>query len=143
MITIKNKTIDHLMNRIDQKSDSGELFIYNNDRQKISFESGKIKKYDTKSNSGYAVRVTKENKTGFSYGNNFENIDEVIDNALSTIKFTNEKSFSFANESELPELPKEIYNKDIENFSTDSMIETNKILYLMDYLQYLVKYLLQ
>ena len=116
------------LDKIQQKADSGELFVYKNKKQDISFESGKIKKYDTKSSTGYAVRVTKDNKTGFSYGNNFDKIDEVIDNALSTLKFTNEKSFEFSKETNIPEIPKEIYNEEIEKVTAEEMIKTNKIL---------------
>lgn len=117
-----------LLKKLKNRADSGELFIYKNDKQEISFESGKIKKYDTKSSTGFAVRVTNDNKSGFSYGNNFDKIDEVIDNALSTLKFTNEKSYPFAKETQISQIPKEVYSKDIENLSADEMILTNKTL---------------
>ncbi len=120
--------MDKYLSIIKDKADYGELFIYNNESQKIAFESGTVKSYDTKSKLGYAVRVTKDDKTGFSYGNDFEKIGEVVDNALSTIKYTNEKAIPFAEQCTIPETPKEIYNKDIEKVTPEEMIEANKIL---------------
>ena len=109
-----------------KKADHGELFTMDRRIQRIGFESGQIKEARLESRQGYAVRVAHKGKIGFSYGNDFNNVAEIIDNALLTARYSGEESFPFAPETNVPELTGPIFSQDIMDLTQQDMVALNE-----------------
>lgn len=72
-----------------------ELFTQDSSTCKISFTANKLKQTESIYSKGFAVRVIKNNKIGFTsnYCNN-NNIDEMINQALEILEFSEEIKFN-------------------------------------------------
>ena len=118
--------MQHILDQIRDKADAGELFMTKANTRSITYESGKIKDYNTKSNRGYAIRLVKNGKLGFSYGNDLSKIGNVLENALLACKFSGEKAYPLAETAAVPEIPAAIFNKQVAELSPEAMIEVNE-----------------
>jgi PmbA protein len=101
--------------------DSAEVYSIENSSDSISFENARLKDIESRKESGTSLRIIKNNKLGFSYTRNISNEDNLIKNALDSIKGGVDGLFQFPPTSELPVL--NTYDPSIETLSNSVMVE--------------------
>ncbi len=114
---------------VKSRGASGELFVIKTWHRAVNFENDKFKGVDEGEIEGFAVRVKKGNKIGFSYATGNANLEEVVDSAFEVLRFSKNYSFEFSNEVEMPKV--RCYDKNIENENRGKAIDLGKE--LIDY----------
>lgn len=87
----------------------------------IIFENAKFKNIESKVQSGISLRIIKDGRLGFSYTNNLINREEVLQNALDSLKGGIEATFDFPLTKGLTEL--KTYDPSMENLSNTTVVE--------------------
>ncbi len=84
-------------------SDQAEVFSIRNDSGSLDMRNGKPSDMSASIQSGYALRVLKDGRIGTAYTKNLLNRDELVSNALDSLKGRVEAGFSFPGPSEIPQ----------------------------------------
>ncbi|MEA1913601.1 MAG: metallopeptidase TldD-related protein [candidate division WOR-3 bacterium] len=111
---------------IDAKKIADKVEIYSSEEvlDSISFENSKLKDIDTKIQSGVSLRIIKDGKLGFAYTKNLKNREELIQNAISSLKGGVETGFDFPFNGDSFEL--NTYDPAIESFSNGKIVDECK-----------------
>ncbi|MEN8207733.1 MAG: metallopeptidase TldD-related protein [Candidatus Fermentibacteria bacterium] len=83
--------------------DQAEVFSIRNDSSSLEMRNGKPSDMSASIQSGYAIRVLKNGRIGTAYTKNLLDRDELVRNALDSLKGNVEAGFSFPGSSEIPE----------------------------------------
>ena len=102
----------------------GELFLIKNKHFSVNFENNKFKSVEEGETEGFAVRVKKDGKVGFSYAEKNGGIEEVVKSALDTARFGEVVDFNFAKNNALPNV--KCFDEKIVNESRDDAIHTGE-----------------
>lgn len=113
-----NNLIEKIINK---GATEAEIFEINKVCNEITFENNKLKAVKTSQNSGLSLRTVVDNKMGFTASTNVDNIDKVIDNAISVSKFSGPKEFDFASPTEYEDI--ELKNDRIWDINEEQLIE--------------------
>ncbi len=84
-------------------SDQAEVFSIRKDSSSLDMRNGKPCDMSASIQSGYALRILKDGRIGTAYTKNLLSRDELVKNALDSLKGRVEASFSFPGPSEIPE----------------------------------------
>ncbi|RKZ10043.1 hypothetical protein DRQ25_04240 [Candidatus Fermentibacteria bacterium] len=84
-------------------SDQAEVFSIRNDSSSLEMRNGKPSDMSASIQSGYALRILKDGRIGTAYTKNLLNREELVSNALDSLKGRVEAGFSFPGPSEIPE----------------------------------------
>ena len=84
-------------------SDQAEVFSIRNDSSSLEMRNGKTSDMSASIQSGYALRILKDGRIGTAYTKNLLDRDELVRNALDSLKGRVEAGFSFPGPSEIPE----------------------------------------
>lgn len=106
---------------ISKGATEAEIFELNKVCKEIKFENNKLKSVKTSQNSGIALRTVVDNKMGFTASTNVDDIDKVIDNAISVAKFSGDKEFNFSAPSKYEDI--ELKNDKIWDIQEEQLIE--------------------
>lgn len=107
-------------------SDKVEIFSLEQTINSVEFENSKLKNIECKVQSGISLRLIKDGKLGFSYTKNLISREELLQNALESLKGGVEATFDFPHTKDLPKLS--TYNPSIENISTNNFVdECNRV----------------
>ncbi|MCX8015496.1 MAG: TldD/PmbA family protein [candidate division WOR-3 bacterium] len=100
-----------------------QVEIYNLDSKQIvvSFENAKLHEIETKFQSGVSLRIIKDNKLGFAYTRNLINREELLQNALDSLKGGVSAEYEFPLTKNLPKL--NTYDSTIENITSTQLVE--------------------
>jgi PmbA protein len=89
--------------------------------REITFENNQLKAVKTSQNSGLALRTVVDHKMGFTSSTNVDDLDKVVDNAISVSKFSGPKEFNFSSPSEYENM--ELTNNKIWEIEEEQLIE--------------------
>lgn len=100
-----------------------QVEIYNLDSKQnvVSFENAKLHEIETKFQSGVSIRIIKDGKLGFAYTRNLINREELLQNALNSLKGGVLAEYEFPLTKDLPRL--NTYDPTIENVNNTQMVE--------------------
>jgi PmbA protein len=118
--------MDSLLEMAGNKSDKAEIFSVNSSSDNISFENAHLKDIESRMQSGVGLRLIKNNRLGFAYTMNLIHREELVQNALDSLKGGVEGAFEFPSTKGLPSL--NTYDSSIEELSNSEMVdECNRI----------------
>jgi PmbA protein len=96
---------DKFVKLVKQREASGELFQINSYRMSVSYENSHFKGIEEGETSGFAVRVMKGGKVGFSYATGSLDLEHVVEAAFASMEFSKDINFKFATLSkEIPQV---------------------------------------
>ncbi len=113
--------MERVMEMARRVSDEVELYSNETKEDSVSFENGKLKDIEGKSQSGVSLRIIKDGCLGFSYTKNLIDREEFLRNALDSLKGRVEVSFHFPSTGEIPAL--ETFDPAIEALSNQTMVD--------------------
>lgn len=119
--------MNELVDLAVRKCDGAEMFSIEQNENSIRFEDGKIKYLQSTMQSGLALRVIKNGKIGFAYTKNLRSNEELIQNALSTLKGGVNAVFEFPRTKSVPALKS--YDPSIEQMNNATIVDECKRIY--------------
>ncbi len=113
--------MEKLLEMAGNVADKAEVYSNQYTRSSVNFENARLHDIDTKFQSGVALRVIKDGRAGFAYTKNLINPQELLQNALDSLKGGVEADYDLPLTRGLPQL--DTYNPSLENLSTADMVE--------------------
>jgi PmbA protein len=113
--------MEKLLEMAKKVCNQAEIYSLDTKQNSVSFEDAKLHDIDTKFQSGVSIRIIKDGKLGFAYTRNLINRDELLQNALNSLKGGVEANYEFPMTKNLPKL--NTYDSSLENISSNQMVE--------------------
>ena len=118
--------MEKLLEMAKKVCNQAEIYSIDNKQNVVGFENAKLHEIDTKFQSGVSLRIIKDGKLGFAYTRNLINRDELLQNALNSLKGGVEASYDFPLTKELPKL--NTFDASCENIMSNQLVdECNRI----------------
>ncbi len=115
---------DKFVKIVKSKSASGELFTIKNRHFAVNFENNNFKGVEEGETEGFAVRVMKDGKIGFSYAEGNKGMESAVETAFDSLQFANTVKFSFAKKEHMSSV--KCFDKEIVDESRDNAIELGR-----------------
>ncbi len=112
--------MERILSIARKHADAAEVFQVNSRRTPVQFEANRLKQIQTKESTATAIRIVKNGRIGFAQASGNIDPDELVKMALDTSQFGYEVNFEFPSSQTYNDV--EVYDKDIENISIDSMV---------------------
>lgn len=113
--------IEYILEKAKKITDSAEIFSLETEITEVSFESGKLKNAEIKNISGFALRIIKNGRLGFSSTTNSEKISDMLERAIESSRYGKKVSFTFPEPVfNTPDV--KVYDPNIESFSIEDAI---------------------
>jgi len=113
--------VEKLLEKAKKVCDKAELYsneyIYN----PVSFKNARLHDIDSTIQSGISLRIIKEGKLGFAYTRNLANREELLQNALDSLKGGVEANYTFPLTKKIPQL--NTYEPSLKKLSGREMVE--------------------
>ncbi|MBS4015283.1 MAG: TldD/PmbA family protein [Candidatus Latescibacteria bacterium] len=113
--------MEKLLEMAKKVCDQAEIYSVDNKSNVVSFENAKLHDIDTKFQSGVSIRIIKDGKLGFAYTRNLINREELLQNALNSLKGGVSADYEFPKTLDLPKL--NTYDSSIDNITSNQMVE--------------------
>jgi PmbA protein len=113
--------MEQLLEMARKVSDKAEVYSTERRADGVSFEDAYLKDIDSSIQSGISLRIIKNDKLGFAYTTNLTNREELIRNALDSLKGGVEGLFEFPLTRDLPIL--DTYDPSIEAVENSAMVD--------------------
>jgi PmbA protein len=112
--------MEKLLEMAKKVCDKAEVYSVEYTNNHVSFENAKLQNIDNKFQSGLSLRIIKDNKLGIAYTRNLINREELVQNALESLKGGVEAEYEFPLTNELPKL--NTYDSSMEKLSGTDMV---------------------
>jgi PmbA protein len=113
--------MEKLLDMALRESNAAEVYAADMQADGVSFEDARLKDIESRMQSGISLRILKNGVQGFAYTRNLRSREELIRNALESLKGGVEGAFEFPFTTGLPSL--ETYDPLIENLRNETMVE--------------------
>jgi PmbA protein len=113
--------MEKLLEMARKVGDKAEVYSTERSADGVSFEDAHLKDIDSSIQSGISLRIIRNDKLGFAYTTNLTNREELIRNALDSLKGGVEGLFELPLTKELPVL--DTYDPSIEAVGNSVMVE--------------------
>ena len=113
--------MEQLLEMARKAGDKAEVYSTERSSDGVSFEDAHLKDIDSSIQSGISLRIIKNGKLGFAYTTNLTNREELISNALDSLKGGVEGLFELPLTKDLPVL--DTYDPSIEAGGNSVMVE--------------------
>jgi PmbA protein len=113
--------MEQLLEMAGRVSDKAEVYSTERRADGVSFEDAHLKDIDSGIQSGISLRIIKNDKLGFAYTTNLTNREELIRNALNSLKGRVEGLFEFPLTRDLPVL--DSYDPSIETLENSAIVD--------------------
>jgi PmbA protein len=118
--------MEKLLEMVKKVCNQAEIYSIDTKQNMVGFENAKLHEIDTKFQSGVSLRIIKDGKLGFAYTRNLINRDELLQNALNSLKGGVEASYDFPLTKDLPKL--NTFDSSCENITSNQLVdECNRI----------------
>jgi len=104
--------MERLFEMAAQVSDQAEIYSFTGRSDGVSFENAHLKDIESSMQSGLSLRIIKDGKLGFAYTKNLIDREELLQNALDSLKGGVEGLFEFPLTRDVPSL--DTYTPSIE-----------------------------
>lgn len=101
--------------------DQAEVYSHEHTESEVDFTHAELHDIKSKIQSGVALRIIKDGKMGFAYTRNLINREELLKNALDSLKGKVEANYDFPLTENLPKL--NTYDNSIENLFENILVE--------------------
>jgi PmbA protein len=113
--------MEQLLQMAEKAGDKAEIYSVESRTDNVSFENSALKDIDSSIQSGVSLRIIKNGTLGFAYTKNLINREDLIQNALDSLKGKVDGLFEFPETKELPSL--NTYDLSIEGLSNPAIVE--------------------
>ena len=113
--------MEELLEMASRVCDQVEIYSLEEIADGVSFENAKLKEIDSSNQCGLSLRMIKDGKLGFAYTKNLTNREELLQNAMDSLKGGVEGLFDFPF-TEKVRSP-ETYDVSVENLSSTALVE--------------------
>jgi PmbA protein len=113
--------MEELLEMAKKAADQAEVYSLEERADTIRFENAQLKDIESKTQSGISLRLIKEGRLGFAYTKNLLNREELLRNALDSLKGGVEALFEFPSTMKVPRV--ESFDPLIEGFANSSLVE--------------------
>lgn len=113
--------MEQLLELAKKAADQAEIYSVDYEADGVQFENAKLKNIESRTQSGISLRILKDGKLGFSYTKNLLNREELVQNALDSLKGGVEASFDLPRTMNVPSLNS--YDPAIENLANTRIME--------------------
>ena len=113
--------MEQLLEMVRKVSDKAEVYSVDSRGDSVSFEDAHLKDIESRIQSGVSLRIIKNDTLGFAYTKNLMNREELIQNALDSLKGGVEGLFELPLTRDLPSL--DTYDPSIETLTNSAMVE--------------------
>lgn len=94
--------MERLLKMAGKAADQGEVYFLEHQSDLVQFENGRLKEIESKMQSGLSLRIIKDGCLGFAYTKNLLNPEDLLHQALDSLKGKVEAPFDFPSGSPLP-----------------------------------------
>ncbi len=123
--------MEKLFEMAKKVAEKAEIYHLEEMHSASSFANDKLQDMSFTKQSGYSLRIIKDGKLGFAYTKNLINREELIQNALDSLKGCVEANYEFPLTKDIAKL--DIYDEGIEKVSGKQMVD--ECLRMKDYLK--------
>lgn len=124
MHDVANQTLDLALKYTDQ----AEIYVEKEEGVNVDIKKDKVDFAKEAFTLGVGVRVIVDDKMGFSYTTNLENIEATVNNAIFNAESNEvDENFAFASKSQYPDV-KGIFDPRIEYLELEGIIEFAKVM---------------
>jgi len=113
--------MEQVLEMAKRASDKAEVYFIDARGDSVSFENAHLKDIDSSIQSGISLRIIKNGNLGFAYTKNLTNREELIQNALDSLKGGVEGSFEFPLTKDVPSL--DTFDPSVETLTNSAMVE--------------------
>ena len=113
--------MEQLLEMASRVCDQVEIYSLEEIADGVSFENAKLKEIDSTNQCGLSLRVIKDGKLGFAYTKNLTNREELLQNAMDSLKGGVEGLFDFPSTQEVRS--PETYDVSAESLSNTALVE--------------------
>ncbi len=113
--------MEQLLEMAKKVSDKAEVYSADSRGDSVSFEDAHLKDVQSSMQSGISLRIIKNNSLGFAYTKNLVNREELVKNALDSLKGGVEGLFELPLTKDLQSL--DTYDPLIETLTNSAMVE--------------------
>ncbi len=113
--------MEQLLQTAKKVSDQAEVYSISYADDAVYFENAKLNNMDSKVQSGVSLRIIKDGKLGFAFTRNLIDRQELVQNALDSLKGGVEAKYDFPLTKNLPGL--DTYDASVEKISGSQMVE--------------------
>lgn len=97
-------TLQRIIDKVKDKVSQAEAFYYKGLSRSVSYKGWKLHTSSVKEESGFALRVVKDGRIGFSATSDPKAIDSLAENAVATALFGDKVDITFPAPSEFPDV---------------------------------------
>jgi len=113
--------MEELLDLAREVSQEAEVYWQEVEEDEATFENATLKEIESKSRSGFSLRLIKDGKLGFAYTRNILNPKDFLSSALRSLNAGVEVGYSFPLTKEVTKV--ESYSAKIEKLSSEKMVE--------------------
>ncbi len=113
--------MERILEAAKKISDKAEVYYVEYGSDSVSFENAGFKDVESRIQSGIGLRIIKDDKLGFAYTKNPDQREELIRNALDSLKGGVDGPFDFPRTKDLP--APDTYDPSVETVSNTDMVE--------------------
>lgn len=116
--------MEKLLEMAKRVSDQAEIYALDETTDGISFEDATLKDIESRTQSGVSLRIIKDGRMGFAYTKNLLNREDLLQNAVDSLRGGVEARFDLPLTKDGP--PLDNYDPSIENLSNSTIVEECK-----------------
>ncbi len=113
-----------ILDKLTGKVDSAEVFYFKGLSRNVKYKGWKLHTSTAKQTEGYALRVIKDGKLGFSATTDPQELSKLVDNALTIASYGEKVDIKFPERNDAK--PVKTYDEDVENIEQKSLIDAGK-----------------
>ena len=113
--------MEKLLEMAKKVCDQAEVYSYEPSTSSVDFENAKLYDIESSIHAGVSLRIIKNGKLGFAYTRNILNRNEILQNALDSLKGKVEAKYDFPLTTEISNL--KTYDSSIEDLTISRMVE--------------------
>ncbi len=113
-----------ILSNIKTKVDQAEIYYYESLSNVVAFQNGKLTELESTIQSGYSLRIIKDNILGFAYTKNLNNPELLLEGAISSLKAGTKTNLKFPGNEVNHKLKN--YDLEIENVTNELIVEECK-----------------
>ncbi|MBF0361811.1 MAG: TldD/PmbA family protein [Oligoflexia bacterium] len=117
--------MEKLLEMAKRVADQAEIYSIATSSNDLSFENYELNEIKNSMQSGYALRIIKNGYIGISYTKNLLDRNQLIENALTSLRGKIAAQFSFSKKGH-PKIFNDLYDKSIENIKIETAVEEFK-----------------
>lgn len=119
--------LEDILAKVSKQVDHAEIYAESGESVNVDILNGKVNHANEESIKGIGIRVINNQKQGFAYTTNMDNIDQIIQQAITNSKLNEEdENITLIQGGNKYPTVKGLYDKKLENFQLQEAIEFSK-----------------